>query len=110
MPKSKTQNKVRTIVPFEKHSSGAVKPPPTTKEIVEALVLRKKREWEAGKAWVFDDTIDHEAWNDSDEPRAVLIFDVWSPFLSNPERELIRALTKRMGEFYGTMPTEGPKL
>ena len=70
----------------------------------------QKREWEAGKAWVFDDTIDHEAWNDSDEPRAVLIFDVWSPFLSNPERELIRALTKRMGEFYGTMPTEGPKL
>jgi aspartyl/asparaginyl beta-hydroxylase (cupin superfamily) len=53
---------------------------------------------------VFDDTIDHEAWNDSDEPRAVLIFDVWSPFLSEAERKLIRALTVRMGEFYGTMP------
>jgi len=68
------------------------------------------REWEAGKAFVFDDTIDHEAWNDGDEARAVLIFDVWSPFLSDAERKLIRALTKRMGEFYGTMPTDGPKL
>lgn len=62
------------------------------------------KEWEAGKTWVFDDTIDHEAWNDGDEPRAVLIFDVWSPFLSEAERKLIRALTVRMGEFYGTMP------
>ncbi len=64
------------------------------------------REWEAGKAWVFDDTIDHQAWNDSNEPRAVLIFDVWSPFLSDAERKLIRTLTARMGEFYGTMPGE----
>jgi aspartyl/asparaginyl beta-hydroxylase (cupin superfamily) len=24
------------------------------------------REWVPGKAWVFDDTIEHEAWNDSD--------------------------------------------
>ena len=62
----------------------------------------QKREWEAAKAWVFDDTIDHEAWNDGNEPRAVLIFDVWSPFLSEAERELIRALTARMSEFYGT--------
>lgn len=64
----------------------------------------QERGWEAGKAFVFDDSIDHEAWNDSDEPRAVLIFDIWSPFLSEAERELTRALTARIGEFYGTMP------
>ena len=68
------------------------------------------REWEAGKAFVFDDTIDHEAWNDGDEARAVLIFDVWSPFISETERKMIRALTKRMGEFYGTMPTDGRQI
>jgi aspartyl/asparaginyl beta-hydroxylase (cupin superfamily) len=28
---------------------------------------------------VFDDTIEHEAWNDSELPRAILIFDVWHP-------------------------------
>src|SRR5262249_11971673 len=30
----------------------------------------EQREWEPGKAFVFDDTIEHEAWNNSDEPRA----------------------------------------
>ena len=29
-------------------------------------VGNETREWKEGKAWVFDDTIDHEAWNDSD--------------------------------------------
>ena len=40
------------------------------------------REWVPGKAWVFDDTIEHEAWNLSDVPRGVLIFDIWNPFLT----------------------------
>ncbi len=65
------------------------------------------REWQAGKAFVFDDSINHEAWNDSDLPRAVLIFDIWTPFLSDGERDLVRALTTRIGEFYGTMSSGG---
>ena len=48
------------------------------------------RVWEEGRAFVFDDTIEHEAWNDSDALRAVLIFDVWNPHLSDGERELLR--------------------
>ena len=48
------------------------------------------RTWEFGKAWVFDDTIEHEAWNDSDVPRAVLIFDIWNPYLTSAERDLVR--------------------
>jgi len=44
------------------------------------------RQWREGEAWVFDDTIEHEAWNDSDQPRAILICDVWSPRLSTLER------------------------
>jgi aspartate beta-hydroxylase len=59
------------------------------------------REWVAGKAWVFDDTIEHEAWNLSDTPRAILIFDIWNPFLSEAERELIRAATETVGTYYG---------
>jgi aspartate beta-hydroxylase len=62
------------------------------------------REWEPGKAFVFDDTIEHEAWNDSDEPRAVLIFDIWNPHISLAERELVSALTVGVGEFYGDLP------
>ncbi|VXB77000.1 Tetratricopeptide repeat-containing protein [Massilia sp. 9I] len=57
------------------------------------------REWEVGKAWVFDDTIEHEAWNDSDEMRAVLIFDVWHPALSAAERAMITAMSAGINAF-----------
>jgi aspartyl/asparaginyl beta-hydroxylase (cupin superfamily) len=67
----------------------------------------QEREWRPGEAFVFDDSINHEAWNDSDLPRAVLIFDVWSPFLSAAERELMRALTARIGEYYGSFSNSG---
>jgi aspartate beta-hydroxylase len=60
------------------------------------------REWVPGKAWVFDDTIEHEAWNLSDSPRAILIFDVWNPFLTPAERDLVRAVTETVGTYYGT--------
>jgi aspartyl/asparaginyl beta-hydroxylase (cupin superfamily) len=50
------------------------------------------RPWRMGEAWVFDDTIEHEAWNDADESRAILIFDVWNPLLSEAEKALISAM------------------
>ncbi len=62
------------------------------------------REWEPGKAFVFDDTIEHEAWNDSDQPRAVLILDTWNPQVTEAERELVSALTAGVGEYYGQLP------
>jgi len=50
------------------------------------------RPWRMGEAWVFDDTIEHEAWNDADAPRSILILDVWNPFLSEAERALVSAM------------------
>jgi aspartate beta-hydroxylase len=50
------------------------------------------RRFEAGKAWAFDDTIEHEAWNDSDRPRAILILDVWNPLLTEAERAAVRII------------------
>jgi aspartate beta-hydroxylase len=47
------------------------------------------REWREGRPFAFDDTIEHEAWNDSDSLRAVLIFDVWNPHLTADEQQLI---------------------
>jgi aspartate beta-hydroxylase len=58
------------------------------------------REWHEGAAWVFDDTIEHEAWNDSDLPRAILIFDTWHPALTRAERELIRAAVPAIKDYY----------
>jgi len=47
------------------------------------------REWVEGKAFAFDDTISHEAWNNSDETRCVLIIDVWNPHLSEREQNIV---------------------
>ena len=49
---------------------------------------------------MFDDTIEHEAWNGSDEPRAILILDIWNPFLSSAERALVSAATVALSEYY----------
>ena len=65
------------------------------------------REWVPGRAWVFDDTIEHEAWNRSDAPRAILIFDIWNPFLSVAERDFVRAAMEAVGSYAGELPA-GP--
>jgi aspartyl/asparaginyl beta-hydroxylase (cupin superfamily) len=60
-----------------------------------------KREWKEGQAWVFDDTMEHEAWNDSGGLRVILIFDIWNPNLSAAEREMVSALLLGFRDYYG---------
>ena len=53
--------------------------------------------WRDGRSLVFDDTFEHEAWNDSDEIRVVLIVDVirklpW--YLAAPNRAFIGAIRR----------------
>jgi len=55
------------------------------------------RLWKRGEAFVFDDTIEHEAMNPSDELRVVFIFDLWHPDLSATERQAVRALIEADG-------------
>ena len=50
------------------------------------------RFWKRGEAFVFDDTIEHEAMNPTDELRVVFIFDVWHPDLTPTERDAVAAL------------------
>lgn len=57
------------------------------------------RHWRVGETLIFDDTLLHSAHNRSDQPRVVLIFDVWNPLLSLEERELVRTLTSSMAAF-----------
>lgn len=59
------------------------------------------REWRVGEAFVFDDTIEHEAWNRSDDTRVVLIADVWHPHLSAAEREWIGRALLEMDRYNG---------
>jgi aspartate beta-hydroxylase len=64
-------------------------------------VGNQSRQWVPGQAWVFDDTIEHEAWNDSEQLRVVLIFDIWHPELSAVERRMITAMTEAQNLFQG---------
>lgn len=47
----------------------------------------QQRSWTEGECLIFDDSFEHEAWNQSDETRVVLILDTWNPDLSDAERE-----------------------
>lgn len=65
------------------------------------------RPWREGEAWVFDDTIEHEAWNGSDQGRTILICDVWSPFLSALDREIVTQVMVAMDVFNEAAPQDG---
>lgn len=54
------------------------------------------RHWAEGKSLVFDDTYEHEAWNDTDGTRVVLFVDVKRP-LPGPARWLNDAVLKLIG-------------
>lgn len=64
-------------------------------------VGNETREWVEGEALVFDDSIEHEAWNRSRETRVVLLFDVWRPELSEVERGLVRRMFAAIDEYSG---------
>lgn len=47
-----------------------------------------------GRVVVFDDSFEHEAWNDSKKSRVVLIFDIWHPDLSDQEVKFLSFIQK----------------
>lgn len=57
------------------------------------------RAWEQGRCFTFDDTWLHEAWNRTDETRAVMLADVWNPYLTAEERIVIADVVERIGDF-----------
>ncbi len=62
------------------------------------------REWRKGEAWLFDDTIEHEAWNATTETRVILLFDVWRPELLDEEQKLIVSLFEAIDAHSGKKP------
>lgn len=59
------------------------------------------REWREGELLVFDDTVEHEAWNDSSSERIILIFDVWRPEVAPDERRAVAALFETVDSYGG---------
>lgn len=55
-------------------------------------VGNQTRSWTYGEVLIFDDSIEHEAHNNSDLSRSVLIFDVWRPELNEDDRALVTSI------------------
>jgi aspartate beta-hydroxylase len=64
-------------------------------------VGNETRYWETGKLMVFDDTVEHEARNPTDQLRVVLLFDLWKPELDAPERHAVAAIFEAIDAFGG---------
>jgi aspartyl/asparaginyl beta-hydroxylase (cupin superfamily) len=54
------------------------------------------RHWDEGKSMIFDDTFNHEVWNETDETRVVLFVDVLRP-LPFPESLINRLIVGAIG-------------
>ena len=63
-----------------------------------------ERSVEPGKVLLFDDSVEHEAWNDSDAVRVILLFEVWRPELAADERAALTSLYEAVSLY---SPSEG---
>jgi aspartyl/asparaginyl beta-hydroxylase (cupin superfamily) len=62
-------------------------------------VGNETRQWRIGETLIFDDTIEHEAWNRSGQIRTVLIFDIWHPGLNDDERAFVSRTIAALDRF-----------
>lgn len=62
-------------------------------------VGNETRAWSEGRCLIFDDSFQHEAWNRSDESRAVLILEVWNPQLSAVEQHAVQVVLGVIRDF-----------
>ncbi|XP_075440162.1 aspartyl/asparaginyl beta-hydroxylase isoform X7 [Ascaphus truei] len=50
------------------------------------------RTWEEGKVLIFDDSFEHEVWQDADSYRLIFIVDAWHPELTPHQRKTLPAI------------------
>jgi len=67
-------------------------------------IANEKQSWSDGNWMVFDDRLEHEAWNASDETRCVLSLD-FMPFPSEGDGAMLKQLRMAMLQ---AKPTEAP--
>lgn len=54
--------------------------------------LFSSRAWEEGKVLIFDDSFEHEVWQDADSYRLIFIVDVWHPELTQYQRQTLSSI------------------
>ncbi|XP_066036738.1 aspartyl/asparaginyl beta-hydroxylase-like isoform X2 [Chamaea fasciata] len=53
---------------------------------------QENRDWEEGKVLIFDDSFEHEVWQDAQSYRLIFIVDVWHPELTAQQRRTLPAI------------------
>ena len=61
------------------------------------------RPWREGELTIFDDSVEHEAWNRGPATRTVLLFEVWRPEVTSDEQARLTRLFEAIDE-YGGLP------
>ena len=64
-------------------------------------VGNEKRHWDEGRGFVFDDSFEHEAWNEGDSMRIVFIARFYHPALTELEIEALGILHERIRALLG---------
>ena len=64
-------------------------------------VGNETRRWREGEVLIFDDSIEHEAWNDSAQTRVILLFDIRRPEMTEAENALVAAAFEAIDAYGG---------
>ena len=71
-------------------------------------VGNETRPWRTGELTLFDDSVEHEAWNDSDDTRVILLFDVARPELDPQEARAVDLCFRAIDDYgVGQNPNHG---
>ncbi|XP_076420039.1 aspartyl/asparaginyl beta-hydroxylase isoform X16 [Peromyscus maniculatus bairdii] len=62
------------------------------KEGCKIRCANETRAWEEGKVLIFDDSFEHEVWQDASSFRLIFIVDVWHPELTPQQRRSLPAI------------------
>lgn len=70
-------------------------------------VGNETRAWQQGRLLIFDDSIEHEAWNRGQATRIILLFEIWRPEISMDERTALTAIFEAISAYGGLPPDQG---
>ncbi|XP_053414366.1 aspartyl/asparaginyl beta-hydroxylase isoform X2 [Nycticebus coucang] len=62
------------------------------KEGCKIRCANETKSWEEGKVLIFDDSFEHEVWQDASSFRLIFIVDVWHPELTTQQRRSLPAI------------------
>ncbi|MFN3820464.1 aspartyl/asparaginyl beta-hydroxylase domain-containing protein [Blastomonas sp.] len=70
-------------------------------------VGNETRSWQRGKLLIFDDSIEHEAWNRGGDTRIILLFEIWRPEISDDERRALTVVFEAISAYGGLSRDQG---